>query len=91
MFPGSKYRNAASSNYEYLPFGGGNRLCIGYAFAQYEMKLVLATVLSQLQLQRADDRPVRSVRRGLTMSPSGGVSVVVVGRRERSTLRRPTI
>lgn len=55
------------------------------------MKLVLATVLSQLQLQRADDRPVRSVRRGLTMSPSGGVSVVVVGRRERSTLRRPTI
>ena len=31
---------------EYLPFGGGNRICLGMAFAKFEMKLVLATILS---------------------------------------------
>lgn len=77
QFKPERFLERKYSAYEYLPFGGGNRLCIGYAFAQYEMKLVLATVLSQLQLELADSRPVRPVRRGLTMSPSGGVRMVV--------------
>ena len=67
------------SAYEFLPFGGGNRRCIGYAFAQYEMKLVLATALSQMKLTPVNRRPVRPVRRGLTMSPSGGVRMVLEG------------
>jgi cytochrome P450 family 110 len=79
-FKPERFLESKYSAYEYLPFGGGNRLCIGYAFAQYEMKLVLATVLSQLQLELADSRPVRPVRRGLTMSPSGGVRMVVASR-----------
>lgn len=77
QFKPERFLERKYSAYEYLPFGGGNRLCVGYAFAQYEMKLVLATVLSQLQLKLADSRPVRPVRRGLTMSPSGGVRMVV--------------
>lgn len=31
--------------HEYMPFGGGYRRCLGAAFALYEMKLVLATIL----------------------------------------------
>ncbi len=56
--------------YEYYPFGGGNRRCIGAAFAQFEIKLALATILSQVQLSLADNRPVRSMQRGITISPS---------------------
>jgi cytochrome P450 len=59
------------SAFEYLPFGGGARRCIGMAFAQFEMKLVINRILSRFELALADKRPVRPVRRGLTagMSP----------------------
>jgi len=58
------------SPYEYLPFGGGVRRCIGMAFAQFEMKLVISGILSCCELALADPRPVRPVRRGLTSGPS---------------------
>jgi cytochrome P450 len=69
------------SPYEYLPFGGGSRRCIGMAFAQFEMKLVLATILSEWELGLADSRPVLPARRGLTLSPAGGVKMAIKGRR----------
>ena len=64
-----------------MPFGGGNRRCIGMAFALFEMKLVLATILSSWELALADDKPVKAVRRGLLMAPSDGVRMVVKGKR----------
>lgn len=64
-----------------MPFGGGNRRCIGQAFALFEMKLVLATVLSGWDLALADEKPVKAVRRGLLMAPSDGVPMVVKGKR----------
>jgi cytochrome P450 family 110 len=68
--------------YEYLPFGGGNRRCIGLAFALMEMKLVLATVLSMWQMELADNQSVQPVRQGALIRPSGGVSMVVKGVRQ---------
>jgi unspecific monooxygenase len=61
---------------EYFPFGGGSRRCLGYALAQLEMKLVLATTLSQYQLALAEDKPVKIQRRGFTLAPAGGVPIV---------------
>src|SRR6516165_1001777 len=58
------------SPFEYLPFGGGVRRCIGMAFAQFEMKLVISAILSGFELALADSRSVRPVRRGLTSGPS---------------------
>jgi cytochrome P450 len=58
------------SPYEYLPFGGGVRRCIGMAFAQFEMKLVISGILLCRELALADPHPVRPVRRGLTSGPS---------------------
>ncbi|MGB6295302.1 MAG: cytochrome P450 [Rivularia sp. (in: cyanobacteria)] len=65
------------SAFEYLPFGGGYRGCIGAAFAMYEMKLILATIMQKFTLQLVDKKPVKPVRRGITIVPSGGVSMVV--------------
>jgi cytochrome P450 family 110 len=58
------------SPFEYLPFGRGVRRCIGMAFAQFEMKLVLSAILSGFDLAVADSRPVRPMRRALTSGPS---------------------
>ncbi|WP_414563192.1 MULTISPECIES: cytochrome P450 [unclassified Anabaena] len=68
---------------EYLPFGGGNRRCIGMAFALFEMKLVLATVLSNWQMELANSEPVQPQRKGLLFGPKGGVQMLVKGRREQ--------
>jgi cytochrome P450 len=58
------------SAYEFLPFGGGARSCIGAAFSLYEMKLVLATVLSSYQLALANRGEVKPARRGITFVPN---------------------
>lgn len=65
------------SAYEYLPFGGGHRRCIGQALALLEMKLVLATILSRFQLALVNQHPVKPVRRGLTVAPPSGMRMVV--------------
>jgi unspecific monooxygenase len=63
---------------EYLPFGGGNRRCLGYALAQLEMKLVLATAIAQVQFNLAEKQPVQLQRRGFTLAPAGGVRMKVI-------------
>ena len=65
------------SAFEYLPFGGGYRGCIGSAFAVYEMKLILATIIQKFELELVDKKPALPVRRGITIVPSGGVSMIV--------------
>ena len=69
---------------EYLPFGGGNRRCIGIAFALFEMKLVLATILSDWQMKLANTKPVLPVRKSFLLAPGGGVPMVVTGKRQQN-------
>ncbi len=76
-FKPERFLEKQFSPYEYLPFGGGNRRCIGQAFALFEMKLVLATILSRFQLSLVDRRPIKPVRRGVTVAPPGNMQMVV--------------
>ncbi len=69
---------------EYLPFGGGNRRCIGMAFSLFEMKLVLATVLSQWQMKLADSKSLEPVRKGALLAPAEGVRMVATGMRPQN-------
>ena len=62
--------------YTFFPFGGGVRYCIGAAFATYEMKVVLARILSRVTLRPDPGHTVRTVRRGVTFAPSGGLPVI---------------
>ena len=69
--------------YEYLPFGGGSRRCLGNFFALYEMKIVLATLLLRARLRLASPGDARWVRRGLAMVPENGTQVLLAHRRAR--------
>jgi cytochrome P450 len=69
--------------WEWLPFGGGIRRCVGAAFAMYEMKMVLAAMLPRVEMRLAVDR-VRHVRRTVTITPEGGLPVVLTAKRARA-------
>ncbi|MFL5869586.1 MAG: cytochrome P450 [Solirubrobacterales bacterium] len=58
--------------YSWVPFGGGTRRCIGAAFAEMEMRVVLRTVLGSARLTAADPRLEQPVRRNVTLSPRNG-------------------
>jgi cytochrome P450 len=77
QFRPERFLERQFSPYEFFPFGGGNRRCLGYAFALLEMKLVLATVLTHTKLELIENRPIKPVRRGLTFSPENGVLIKV--------------
>src|SRR5580658_2096963 len=75
------------ASWEWLPFGGGLRRCIGAAFAMLEMKMVLAALLPRVSAELAKAR-VEPVRRGITLTPAGGLPVVVTARRSREASER---
>ncbi len=80
-FMPERFLDRKFSPYEYLPFGGGNRNCIGMALSMFEMKLVLATVLSKYILKLTDKDAIEPERRGITIVPSGGCQMEVTAKR----------
>ena len=50
LFRPERFLERKFGPFEYLPFGGGNRRCIGAAFAMYEIRIVLAELASALSL-----------------------------------------
>lgn len=65
--------------YAYVPFGAGQRACIGQAFAMIEAQLVLATLFPRLEFEYAGKRPPRP-RTGVTLAPRGGMPMRVRAR-----------
>jgi cytochrome P450 family 135 len=82
-FRPERFLTEPPETYSWIPFGGGTRRCIGAAFAQVEMRVVLRTVLRAVELRGGSDAPEAIVRRNVTLSPRGGTPVVVERRRER--------
>jgi cytochrome P450 family 135 len=68
----------------WLPFGGGNRRCLGAAFATTEMRTVLRTVLQRVDLDATTAKGERPKIRHVTVVPRAG-SVVTARRRNTAT------
>src|SRR3954466_708566 len=69
------------STYAWIPFGGGMRRCLGAAFAQFEMRRVLRTVLERAELRPATDRAEPFQRRPVTVVPRHGTPAVLAAPR----------
>jgi cytochrome P450 len=65
------------TTYGWIPFGGGIRRCLGASFAEFEMRVVLQTVLRELELQAASAGAEKIARRNVTFSPKRGTRVRV--------------
>ncbi|MEB3282903.1 MAG: cytochrome P450 [Lyngbya sp.] len=78
QFNPNRFLERKFSPYEYLPFGGGSRSCIGMALSLFEMKLILATILLNYQLAFNQTHVVKPVRRGITIVPSSNFRLTVL-------------
>lgn len=86
QFQPERFLRQKFSPYEFLPFGGGSRSCIGAAFSLYEMKLVLATVLSCYELVSTTQGTVKPERRGITFVPSSNFRLTAIARRNQASV-----
>ncbi|MEG4575959.1 cytochrome P450 [Microcoleus sp. N3A4] len=83
QFKPERFLEKQFSNYEFLPFGGGTRRCPGEALALFEMKLILATILSNYKLGLVDKRSERPKPQGVNFPPASGLKMVMLGQRQR--------
>lgn len=66
-------------HYTFMPFGGGPRNCIGLAFAQVEVKVVLARLLQRFDLKLVGGEKVHP-HMGATLEPRPGVRMRIKAR-----------
>jgi cytochrome P450 family 138 len=71
-FDPDRFLDAKPGTYEWVPFGGGTRRCIGAAFAQMEMDVVLRTLLERYDLAVTDEPDERWRFRGVAFAPARG-------------------
>ncbi len=88
-FRPERFLESPPDTYSWIPFGGGIRRCIGAAFAEFEMRIVLREVLTRCELHKASSAPEKIGRRNITLSPRAGTPVVLTSchpARERELL-----
>ena len=72
-----RFVDSKPPTFAWLPFGGGTRRCIGAAFANTEMDVVLRTVLQHFQIETDDAPSEKNHHRGIAYTPKDGGRVVV--------------
>lgn len=76
-FDPQRYIGTKPSALSWIPFGGGTRRCVGAAFANMEMDVVLRTVLRRLTIETTDAPGERWHCRGVAFTPKDGGRIVV--------------
>ena len=80
QFRPERFLNNKFSPYEFIPFGGGTRRCIGAAFAEFEMQIALGTLFAQYRFALDGDE-TRPTRRNVSILPKDGRPIRVTERR----------
>jgi len=76
-FDPDRFAGSRPDTYQWIPFGGGARRCIGAAFAHMEMNVVLRTLLRDFTLEPTSERGERWHSRGIAWCPARGGRAVV--------------
>jgi cytochrome P450 len=78
-FRPERFLERTYSPFEFLPFGGGNRRCLGAALSDYEMRIALAEIVTRWEFAPA--APEVEIRHDIAMGPKHGVPLRVTARR----------
>lgn len=85
-FRPERFLGRKPGTYEWLPFGGGRRRCLGASFAQLEMRVVLRAIFGAYEMS-ADGPLEPARRRNITIRPANG-ALVRLSARDRARARR---
>jgi cytochrome P450 len=77
LFRPERFLEQRAGTYTWIPFGGGVRRCLGAAFAEYEMRVVLGTLFDSCTVRPTNKRPEPVRRRGLTQAPGRRATVIL--------------
>ena len=78
-FRPERWLDQKPGTYEWLPFGGGTRRCLGAALAMAEQRIVLYAIARHLDLEAERPEPEHAQHRNVTMIPAHGTRVIVRG------------
>jgi len=76
-FRPERFLDNPPGTYTWIPFGGGVRRCLGAAFAQFEMAVVLRELVRRREIRPANPKPERVFRRAITETPRHNARVVL--------------
>ncbi|TMK98720.1 MAG: cytochrome P450 [Actinobacteria bacterium] len=76
-FRPERFLGEPPGTYTWIPFGGGVRRCLGAAFAQEELRIVLREIATRADLRPADPNPERPRMRNVTIAPEHEGRVVL--------------
>ena len=76
-FVPERFLDNPPGTYTWIPFGGGIRRCLGAAFAQFEMQVVLRELVKRHQIAPARPASERPFRRAITETPRHDAEVVL--------------
>jgi cytochrome P450 len=83
-FRPERWLDRKPGTYEWIPFGGGTRRCLGAALAMAEQRVVLRTMVDRLDIEAVEPEPERARDRNVTMIPALGARVRIASRRARA-------
>jgi cytochrome P450 len=81
-FNPDRFLERKPSPFEYAPFGGGYRRCIGATFAQHELAVAIGIILNAVELRmparEQRRKPPRAVLRGIATKPNRDIVLDVI-------------
>jgi cytochrome P450 len=76
-FRPERFLERPPGTYEWIPFGGGVRRCLGASFALLEMRVVLQEILRSVRLRPARAEGEAVLRRAVTFAPARGGRIAI--------------
>ena len=80
----ARFRGSQPDPHTWLPFGGGDRRCLGASLAMLELREILPPIIERFKLLPTRSEPERPRLYGTALVPAAGACVVLSPRRKRS-------
>jgi cytochrome P450 len=89
LFIPERFIERAYGPFEFLPFGGSHRRCLGAGLSDYEMRIALAEIVTHWDFEPAAVE--REVRHDIAIGPKNGVRLRIKGRRSEPIEERQNL